>query len=188
MSRGAAPGDRGVIVRRIRLHEWEKVRELRIRATDDPDASVAFLTTAAEERARDDAFWRERAAGGARGENAAQFVAIAGDVWVGTVTVLLRAAGERNHLGMRLAEDRADIVGVYLDPDHRGRGILGDLLTAAEQWAAERGHIALTLDVHRDNERAQKAYRSVGFAATGTTFTSVIGPELEMCRAVGWRT
>lgn len=187
MTGEASSADAGVTVRRIRLHEWEQVRELRIRATDDPDASIAFLTTAAQERARDDAFWRERAVGGALGENAAQFVAIAGDAWIGTVTVLLRTAGERNHLGATLTEDRADIVGVYLDPDHRGRGILGDLLAAAEQWAAERGHVALTLDVHRDNERAQRAYRSWGFAPTGTTFTSVIGPELEMRRAVGWR-
>lgn len=182
------PAAGGVAVRRIRLHEWENVRDLRIRATADPDAGIAFLTTAAQERARDDEFWRERALGGALGENAAQFVATADEVWIGTVTVLLRTAGERDHLGATLAEDRADIVGVYIDPDHRGRGILGALVTAAEQWAAERGHAALTLDVHRDNERAQRAYRSLGFVPTGATFTSVIGPELEMRRAVGWRT
>ncbi len=178
----------GVIVRRIRLHEWEQVRELRLRATDDPDASIAFLTTAAQERAKDEHAWRERAVGGALGENAAQFVALTGEVWIGTATVLLREAGDRDHLDQTLTENRADIVGVYVDPAHRGRGILGALISVAEQWAAERGYTALTLDVHRDNQRAQRAYRSLGFEPTGTTFTSVIGPELEMRRAVGLRT
>ena len=97
---GARGGVARYDVRRVRLHEWEAVRALRIRATGDPDAGVAFLTSREEELARDDSFWQARTAGGALGENAAQFVAIAGGGrWIGTVTVLLRAPGEIDHLG-----------------------------------------------------------------------------------------
>ncbi|QKJ19488.1 GNAT family N-acetyltransferase [Microbacterium hominis] len=169
-----------VAVRRVRLHEWEQVRALRVEAVGDPDAAIAFLSTREDELARDEAFWRERAAGAALGENAAQFVAVEGERWVGTATVLLREAGERDHLGRELSASRADVVGVYIAPDHRGTGVLGLLMGAARTWAADRGHGALTLDVHVENIRAQSAYRKAGFAPTGVTFTSVIGPELEM--------
>lgn len=175
-----------VTVRRVRLHEWREVRDLRIEAVGDPAAAIAFLSTREEELARDDAFWQGRTAGAALGEDAAQFVAIAGaDAtarWVGTATVLLRAVGSRNHLGVEITEPRADVVGVYLAPAHRGAGILDLLFRQIADWAAERGIGALHLDVHADNLRAQAAYRKSGFAPTGVTFTSVIGPEIEMRR------
>ena len=172
-------------VRRVRLHEWAAVRELRIRATGDPDAPLAFLTSQADELARDDSFWRDRTAGGALGENGAQFVAVTrGDRWIGTATVLLRAVGETDHLGRVLSYPRADIVGVYIDPAHRGQGVLSDLVDAVSVWVGARGHKALTLDVHRDNVRAQRAYARLGFARTGVGFVSAIGPEIEMERAI----
>jgi len=62
-------------VRRVRIAEWRELRDLRIEAVGDPTASIAFLTTADEERARDESFWRERAAGAAIGAYAAQFIA-----------------------------------------------------------------------------------------------------------------
>ncbi|WP_405372957.1 MULTISPECIES: GNAT family N-acetyltransferase [unclassified Microbacterium] len=172
----------GPVIRRIALHEWREVRDLRLRAVADPAASVAFLTTTADELARPDAFWRERAAGGAMSDEAAQFVAVDGERWIGTATVLLRPEGSDDHLGRAVAAPRADVVGVFVDKGMRGRGILGQLMDAAARWASERGVDALTLDVHADNARAQAAYRRLGFAPTGETYTSSIGPELEMRR------
>lgn len=175
--RGAFPE-----VRRVRLHEWVRVRDLRLEAVADPDAAIAFLTTSAEEAGRDEPFWRQRTAGGALGDDAAQFVADAGDRWVGTATVLLREPGGRDHLDREITEARADVVGVYVSPSHRGTGVLVALMDAAGEWAASRGAAALTLDVHADNSRAQHAYRKAGFAPTGARFTSSIGPEIEMRR------
>ncbi len=171
-----------VTVRRVALHEWREVRALRIEAVGDAAASIAFLTTRDEELARDDGFWRARTAGGALGDDAAQFVAVVDEEWVGTATVLIREPGTLNHLGHEVIAKRADIVGVYLAPAHRGAGILGELFSAAADWAAPTGVSALTLDVHTDNARAQAAYRRLGFSPTGVTFTSIIGPELEMRR------
>lgn len=165
-----------VVVRRVRLHEWREVRDLRLAAVADPAASVAFLTTMAEETARDEAFWRERTAGGAMSDHAAQFVAVDGGRWVGTATVLLRDVEDD--------EPRADIVGVFVAPTNRGSGILERLLDAAGDFAAARGRTDVMLDVHADNTRAQRAYRRCGFSSTGVTSTSVIGPQIELRRSL----
>lgn len=175
-------------VRRIRADEWRKVRDLRVEAVSDPDASIAFLSTLTEEQARDDAFWQERATGSATSDGAAQFVLIDGTddhgQWVGTATVLRRAAGSVDHLGRTLETPRSDVVGVYIRPSHRGARGVEALFDAAAAWAATRGDAALHLDVHADNARAQGAYRRAGFEPTGVAFTGPIGPEIEMRREI----
>ncbi|GAA2014881.1 GNAT family N-acetyltransferase [Microbacterium ulmi] len=173
-----------VTVRRVRLEEWREVRRLRVEAVSDPDAAIAFLSTAADEQARDAAFWQERTAGAALSDAAAQFVAIVDDTWVGTATVLVRAPGEQDHLDRDVAHRRADVVGVYVAPRHRGSGILALLFDAIADWARARDVDALTLDVHAHNARAQAAYRKTGFLPTGETLASTIGPELVMRRPV----
>lgn len=174
-----------VRVRRIRLHEWREVRELRIRAVSDPAAPVAFLSTREQELARDDDFWQRRAADAAMGENAAQFVAVRDERWVGSATVLLREVGESDTLGRVVPAPQADVVGVFVDPAHRGEGVLGLLIGAAAEWAAGSGVSGLTLDVHADNARAQAAYRKLGFAPTGLERETVIGSEIQMSRTAG---
>jgi ribosomal protein S18 acetylase RimI-like enzyme len=59
-----------------------------------------------------------------------------------------------------------------------------DLFDAATAWCRERGFPEVVLDVHRDNARAQGAYRRAGFAPSGVAFTSAIGPEIEMVRTL----
>ncbi|MFJ6652314.1 GNAT family N-acetyltransferase [Microbacterium sp. NPDC091313] len=163
-------------VRRVRLHEWELVRDLRIAAVSDPAAALAFLTTPDQERARDEESWRSRTARGAMADSAAQFVAVLGDRGVGSADVILRGADAGHPF-------RADIVGVWIAPDQRGRGLLAVLVDAAREWAASRGQEAVTLSVHRDNARARAAYEKIGFAPTGVSFTSAVGPEIELRRA-----
>jgi RimJ/RimL family protein N-acetyltransferase len=169
-------------VRRIRADEWRRVRELRLESTSDPDASMAFLETPQQVAARPEQFWRDRAQLGAGSETAAQFVAEVDDGWVGSLSVIIRATGRKDHLGRFVDDRRAAVVGVYVNPAHRGSGAVDLLLAAAAEWAAGLGLRRLSLDVHRDNHRAQGAYRRAGFVPTGETFTSVIGPELVMAR------
>ncbi len=111
-----------------------------------------------------------------------KFIADDGGRWVGTVTVLLREPGASDHLDRAVTASRADLVGVYVAPSHRGTGLLGRLVDAAHDWARDRGAEALTLDVHVDNARAQAAYRRLGFVPTGETFSSAIGAEIVMRR------
>ncbi|MDT3343923.1 GNAT family N-acetyltransferase [Microbacterium aquilitoris] len=169
-------------VRRIRLQEWREVRDLRIRAVSDPAASIAFLTTREQESARDDAHWQARTADAALGQNAAQFVAISGERWIGSVTVLVRDAGATDALGRGVAAPRAELVGVFVDPGHRGRGVLDALVAEASVWAETAGADGLTLDVHIDNARAQAAYRRLGFTATGLALDTEVGREIQMHR------
>jgi GNAT superfamily N-acetyltransferase len=180
-----------VEIRRVTADDWRRVRDLRLAALRDPDTAIAFLDTYERAAARPDEFWRQRAAGsaasaagGARGGSAAQLVAVVDGEWVGTVTVLVQEAGDTDHLGLEVAERRATLVGVYLDAAHRGSGIIAQLIEAATAYTAEQGLAELTLDVHRDNARAQAAYRRSGFRPTGREFTGPIGPELEMARPV----
>ncbi|MCM3501894.1 GNAT family N-acetyltransferase [Microbacterium sp. P26] len=173
-----------VTVRRVRAEEGDRVRALRLRAVGDPAASIAFLTTLEQELERDRAFWDERATAGASSDAVAMFVAEDADAWVGSVTVLVRLAGQVDHTGRPLIEGRADIVGVYVAPEARGAGAIDALLDAAARWTADRGFETVSLDVHVDNFRAQAVYRRAGFVPTGEKFTGPIGPELAMSRSL----
>lgn len=174
-----------VPVRRIRVDEWERVRDLRLDAVSDPAAPVAFLSSYEEESARDDEFWQQRSSGASTGDAVAQFVAEAGGEWIGTLTVLRWAAGATDHHGRAVTVPRGDVVGVFLRPEHRGQGIIEALFDAATGWAHAIGDERLVLDVHTDNARAQAAYRRLGFVETGLQFTGSIGPEIEMARPIG---
>ncbi|WP_150956507.1 GNAT family N-acetyltransferase [Microbacterium testaceum] len=173
-----------ITVRRVRAGEGDRVRALRLRAVSDPVASIAFLTTAEEELERDPSFWEDRAAAGATGGSAAMLVAEDAEAWVGSVTVLVRHAGEVDHTGRRLSVGRADVVGVYVAPEARGTGAIDALLDAAARWTAAQGFETLSLDVHVDNLRAQAVYRRAGFVPTGEEFTGPIGAELAMSRSL----
>ncbi|MDP3951552.1 GNAT family N-acetyltransferase [Microbacterium sp.] len=171
-------------VRRVRADEWERVRALRLDAVRDPAAAIAFLHSYEEESAHDDEFWQQRAAGAASGDAVAQFIAEIDGEWIGTVSVLRRPAGSIDHHGRPVTSPRGDVVGVFIRPEHRGRGIIDALFDAAAEWAASLGDTGLTLDVHADNARAQAAYRRAGFVDTGVRFTASIGPEIEMAREI----
>jgi GNAT superfamily N-acetyltransferase len=184
-AQGGAVPDARIAVRRIRADEWQAVFELRLEATQDPAASIAFLETPDQVAARPEDFWRQRTENAATSETAAQFVAVVDDdMWVGSLSVLVRATGQTDHLGRFVDDRRADVVGVYVRPAHRGSGAIDLLLAAAADWVAGLGLTRLSLDVHRDNLRAQAAYRRAGFVPTGETFSSVIGPEIVMARAL----
>ncbi|MBE7162876.1 MAG: GNAT family N-acetyltransferase [Williamsia herbipolensis] len=174
-------------VRPIRADEWELVRDLRKRAVRDPAAAVAFVDSVARTDSLPDAFWQERAGGGSvdAGDDARsrQFVAIDDrGRWIGSATGLLERAGDTDFDGRTVPEDGCLVVGVYLDPAHRGAGLLGRLFDAVQEWAVEHGATSLRLSVHRSNPRARRAYEKLGFEPTGASFTGAIGPEWELRR------
>lgn len=158
------------------------MRDLRMEALADPHAAIAFLETHAEAAGRDEGFWRDRTRNAAEGGSVAQFVAAVDGEAIGTVSVLIRATGQADHLGRIVDDRRAFVVGVWVRPAHRGAGAIDALLAAAADFTADQGLSELTLDVHRDNHRAQEAYRRAGFEPTGETLTGPIGPELVMAR------
>lgn len=170
--------------RRVRLHEWREVRELRLRALSDPQASIAFLDTVEAAEARDDGFWQERTAGAAMGQDAAQFVVEDDQRWLGSATVIVQHEGSLDEGGNERPYARALVVGVFVDPSGRGRGWIDTLLQECADFASSIGFENLYLDVHADNDRAIAAYTRCGFTPTGVEFTSVIGSEVEMVRTL----
>lgn len=176
-------------IRPVRAAEWREIRDLRMYALQDEVAPLAFLSTYEEESAYSDEFWRERArtSSADAGPDAAvrHFVAVADDgEWAGSTVVLVERAGEQDFESKTILHDGAHVVGVYLRPGHRGSGAIDGLFDAALGWAREVGLERARLYVHRDNPRAQGAYRRQGFAETGRSFVGKMGPELEMARAL----
>ena len=95
-----------IIVRPVREHEWREVRSLRLRALQDEVARIAFVDTFEEASSRPDDFWQARAAGAsleARSDAAVrQFVAVTeGGTWIGSATVIIEHAGDKDFLGRR---------------------------------------------------------------------------------------
>ncbi|HEY1250993.1 MAG TPA: GNAT family N-acetyltransferase [Thermoanaerobaculia bacterium] len=63
---------------------------------------------------------------------------------------------------------QAEIAGLVVDEDARGRGIGPALLRAAERWARERGCVVLRVRSNVIRERAHGFYRREGFGEIKT--------------------
>lgn len=140
--RPAAPGD------------WPALREIRLTALRS--APDAYGSTFARESAFDEAVWRERATG-RPGRQTFLAVAETGQL-VATAT------------GLADPEEPADVrllVGMWIDPAHRGRGLVDRLTSEVANWARRDGGRTLRLDVSVGNDAARAAYLRNGFRPTG---------------------
>jgi GNAT superfamily N-acetyltransferase len=167
------------IVRRIRPDEGLRLRGLRLRAL--ADAPLAFGSTLAREEAFAEDVWQERAARGAKGEDLVTYVAEEGERWIGLATGILRDPD-----GPRL-EPRLELVGMFVEPAARGRGVGAALVETVCAWARDRGMARLYLWVTSTNQAALPLYRRSGFRATGRSQPLDHTPslsELEMVRDV----
>ena len=172
-------------VRPILATEWRAVRDLRLAALQDEVAHLAFLETHADALARPESFWRERALGSSAEAGveatARQFVAVeeAGH-FVGTAVAVLERVGDADVFGQEITRPAAQLVGVYVKPSHRGRGLIEELTQACSTWIGERGVSTVRLFVHSGNRRARRVYERLGFTLTGVSVRAAQGCELEM--------
>ncbi|MFI9629064.1 GNAT family N-acetyltransferase [Streptomyces sp. NPDC052042] len=163
------------VIRVVRADEWPLVKELRLAALRDPAAPVAFLETYEQGITRSDAFWQDRALGGSEDGDGEvrQFVAVApGGRWDGSVTVLIERPDAEVGFGETAEVHQAHVVGVFVRPEARGRGLAEELFRAATDWAwslDEPRIERVRLYVHEGNARAAAFYRRIGFAPTGRT-------------------
>ncbi|HEY9328198.1 MAG TPA: GNAT family N-acetyltransferase [Streptomyces sp.] len=161
------------VIRPVRADEWQLVKELRLAALQDPVAPVAFLETYEQAAERSDDLWRERTAGGSEAGDGGvrQFIAEAPDgSWAGTVTVLIERPGAEVRFGEAAAVHQAHVVGVFVRPEARGKGLAEELFRAGTDWAWSLGEPLIErvrLYVHEDNPRAAALYRRIGFVPTG---------------------
>ncbi|MEL5990059.1 GNAT family N-acetyltransferase [Microbacterium phosphatis] len=151
--------------------DWERFRELRLRML--ADTPIAFGETLEQSLLYIDEEWQIRAANANAGDSAA-VVAVAEDgEWIGIMR------------GYRSTQRGPMLVGVFVDPRHRGSqaGVADALLDGIIDWAREMGSPVLRLDVHAENPRAIAFYRRRGFAPTGKILPYALPPygdEVEM--------
>ncbi|WP_395297620.1 GNAT family N-acetyltransferase [Kitasatospora hibisci] len=143
-------------IERIGTEDWERLR--RVRLAQLLDTPTAFMETHARALAFGEDEWRSRAAR-VNEPGAIGLVAVdeAGE-WVGTM------------ISFASGPESAVLVGVWVDPEHRGRerGVTDRLLDGVVRWArTEAGARRLVLTVHEDNPRATAFYRRRGFEFTG---------------------
>ncbi|MDQ6857211.1 MAG: GNAT family N-acetyltransferase [Candidatus Dormibacteraeota bacterium] len=130
--------------------DWAVLRSIRLEAL--ADAPTAFGSTLATEQEFSEERWRERAGGSA---GARFFVAWRNDAAVGIAGVFDESDGT------------AQMVSVWVHPQHRGRGVASQLTSAALRFAAAQGFAIIRLWVTDGNVIARTLYERLGFTLTG---------------------
>lgn len=150
-----------VVVRRAVAADWERSRDVRLRALQE--APLAFASTYEREVKFGQGEWQGRIV------ESAQFLAESsrGDV-VGTATGFADPD----------APGTVILVAMFVDPEARRQGI-GELLVRAvvEQAEADRAR-RVVLQVVETNAAAERLYSRCGFTRTGATMTLPHRPEL----------
>jgi ribosomal protein S18 acetylase RimI-like enzyme len=136
----------------------DEYRRVRLRAlAEHPEA---FRSDAEEEAARPTRWWEERLAPRTRSHGLFYGAWAAGRRLVGTAGLLFEARRKVCHT--------ATIVGMYVAPEHAGRGIGARLLDACVEVArAEPSLEILYLTVTSTNSSAIRLYERTGFVAYG---------------------
>jgi GNAT superfamily N-acetyltransferase len=138
---------------------WRDIREIRLRALGDtPDA---FTSTLARESAYDETTWRRMATTGR------WFVAEDG----APVGVAIGVDGWSEDANVR------ELVGMWVAPTHRQRGIARQLLEHVKDWATGQGARTLRLGVRESNQRAFFAYVSMGMRPSGESMPEEDNPK-----------
>jgi len=140
----------GVDIKRLGPDDWRVFRTLRLAALrTDP---AAFASSISDWEALDREEWQARMA----------TVLVAG--FVGTAPIGLAAC-----LGQRSSKmaHRADVIMVWVHPDHRGRGAAAALLRALEAPARVIGIRQLELAVTGENAAARRVYDRLGYGQVG---------------------
>ena len=67
------------------------------------------------------------------------------------------------------------IMALVVGSEHRGRGVGRILVSAAEDWARQRGAREIMLTTHKRRADAHRFYVSMGYEATGYRFYKPLG-------------
>jgi GNAT superfamily N-acetyltransferase len=162
-------------VRRIRADEGLQLRVLRLRAL--AYAPMAFGSTLAREEAFSEHVWHERAVEGASGTDRVTFIAEREGQWLGLATGVASDPIKPDDRGPVL-------VGMFVDPAARGRGLGAALVEAVVAWARSRGATWLSLWVTSSNGPAIALYEKCGFQRTGDSQPLAHSPAVAEFRMV----
>ncbi len=136
-----------VLVRATTTTDWQALREIRLQALlDAPDA---FASTHAREAAFGEDEWRERAS------RDGSFIAFLPEVCPAGLG------------GGYLAEPEVvELIGMFIRPQARGRGVGRAVIDAIAEWARQQGASTVHLWVTETNKHARLLYERCGFTAT----------------------
>jgi ribosomal protein S18 acetylase RimI-like enzyme len=160
-----------VEVVRVDASSWQVYRDVRLAMLQG--APRAFWTTYDEAAARTDEEWQALVAG------SSLWLAMAAGRAVGSVGAF------------RMPDQPPDeciLVGLWVDPSARGRGVGERLVQRVVDDATARGLSRVLLEVAHENARAVELYERMGFVATGRTGAMPHDPsitELEMELVLG---
>ncbi len=140
-------------IRPVRPEEWERARELRLRAL--ADAPDAFGGTLEEERPLGEAEWRSWISGW-EGATNRMVVAEDGDAWLGLAVGSITDGDPVGHL-----------YAMWVEPRVRRTGIGRALVDAVLEWARDAGAAEVELGVTGANAGPVAFYERMGFADTG---------------------
>lgn len=133
--------------------EWERVRDLRLRAL--ADAPDAFSSTLQGERDAIESGWRAMVTGREGATNAMAIAEVAGE-WVGMA------------VGMREGDaPDAHLFAMWVEPASRRHGVGKELVQSVLGWARSSGATAVVLGVTDTNDGAVAFYEHLGFRDTG---------------------
>jgi ribosomal protein S18 acetylase RimI-like enzyme len=156
-----------ITIRRIRVDDGQKLRDLRLRALID--APMAFGSTHVRELAFSSADWQLRCDRASEGNQAVTFFAIdENDFAIGLIGCLAKENDPTSGY----------IVSMWVDPRYRRQGVAQRLIDAVESWARHAGYRELRLDVTENNAAASELYLRCGFRFTGESFPYPNDPRL----------
>ena len=145
-------------IRALSSDDWRIIRDVRLRSL--MDAPEAFTSTFDRESAYDVAKWRDLAITGrwfVTDDDGPVGVAVGVDGWSGDPR-------------------KRELVGMWVSPSHRRRGLARQLLDQVRAWAASEGATTLSLGVREGNEQALTAYLSMGMCLSGESMPEVGHP------------
>jgi GNAT superfamily N-acetyltransferase len=153
VAEGASPPT-DIVVRRVAPAEWQQYRQVRLAAL--AEAPFAFGSTLDREIGFDEQVWRRRL--GSRGT----FLAWVGEEPAGTATAVPDDQDDEFAVA-----GAWQLVGMWVDPLSRGRGVADLLVEAVADHARIAGATQLVLWVTEINHRARAFYERLGFRVTG---------------------
>jgi GNAT superfamily N-acetyltransferase len=139
-------------IRVVQEEEWERARDLRLRAL--ADAPEAFARSLEEEERLSESEWRNFVS---PSDSRVWFVeATDDDEFVGMAFGFLDDPLKTGYLG-----------GMWVEPGSRRSGIGKRLVETVVEWARARGAVRIELEVNELTRPAVALYQACGFAPTG---------------------
>jgi len=136
-----------VLVRATTMTDWQALREIRLHALQD--APDAFASTYAREAAFGADEWHRRA------------------IRDGSFIAFLPEVSPAGLGGGYLAAPKVvELIGMFVRPQARGRGVGEALIDAVTGWARQQGATTVHLWVTETNKHARLLYERCGFTVT----------------------